>query len=230
MPTDLIGWNQSLLRISVWWLKETTCRNEIYKAVKVLACCVLVFSLATLGSGSDAIQAAIVLLRTTKPLVDPHVSLALADPSKREHAAQLFASQVRALHLLAGHADASIIPILIPFLNYSVDLSPAYLRTPFDTAPPLDKATLSLEWPAFGVICATPGNGAALSTFVADSRNPLDLRIAAFHVLRYVDPEQFGKTSGIINRELTGNALVYARSIEEGKTSFEGIFPISMEN
>jgi len=129
---------------------------------------------------------------------------------------------MEALGNLNGSKDAALVPILIPYFAYNVDLHWAY-----DTRRKTDIDTLRKDFPAFGIIMSIPGAAGALANYVEDTRYPLDYRGAAFHALRYVDPKTFKSVEINFNNELgqaNPQTKAYLNAVENGMAPFTGIY------
>jgi hypothetical protein len=176
-------------------------------------------------------EGAIYVLRTTRPLLFPQRALGVTDPVKSNAAKQLFDSQMRALSNLRGNKDPAIIPLLIPYLDYST-----YSRSPYDIfdpflgqPPPLDFNTLCDHFPAFAAIVGTPGAAAVLADYAMNPKNPLDLRVASYQVLRYLDKDKFDLVSKDFDKEYAGSnreIKVFLDAAETGDAPFKGIYPL----
>ena len=95
---------------------------------------------------------------------------------------------------------------------------------------PPDITVVALHWPAFAVIVGIPNVAPVLTKYVMDTQNPLDYRIAVFHVLRYIDTDAFKRVADSLDKELAESApstRKILKAIENGGREFEGIYPVS---
>ena len=125
-------------------------------------------------------------LENHKPLHSPAIELGAVDRKERNVAEKLFAAQINALRILLGTKDDSIIPILVTYLHYAdppiFDEIPGHST---DVSP--DANAIATQYPAFAVIIRIPTANIVLSKYIKNSKNEADYRIAALHVLRYID-------------------------------------------
>jgi hypothetical protein len=173
----------------------------------------------------NSVESATQVLSANNPLCDPQVEARLIDTKKRDTAMQLWEAQIKAIRELDGTSNPAVIPILIPYLAYPSDLNSNYIVLE-DYRKKQDIETLRSKWPVFGIITRIPNAGIALTHYVEDSRNPIDYRGAAFHVLRYVDQDQFEKLSEAFNKvfgQSNTPAAMYLKGVESGRIPFHGI-------
>lgn len=57
-------------------------------------------------------------------MVFPDAELGRTDTEKRKAAEKLFSEQMKALSQLKSNGDATLIPVLVPYLNYTTDITP----------------------------------------------------------------------------------------------------------
>ncbi|MDR0532539.1 MAG: hypothetical protein LBH01_01135 [Verrucomicrobiales bacterium] len=177
----------------------------------------------------DTIDDAVNYLKSSAPMLHPRIQLGLTDESKRQAARSLFNKQVEALTLLKQSKNTSLIPLLIPFLDYCV--SPVPLNG--GQAGP-SSFTFTLEelcdaLPALAAIVNKPGANEALAEYAKNTKNPLDYRMASFHVLRYLDRKRFDEVAGVLNKEFANKKQFlrnYLKSIWKEGRPFRGIYPI----
>jgi hypothetical protein len=184
--------------------------------------CLVILLYGNLVCGQDVQQQAIKLLASTKAFDDPAFAMGDVDSAKAHQAEQLWRVQMEALGNLNGTTDAAVIPILIPYLSYNVDL---YWAT--DTHRKTDPDTLRKDFPALGIIMSIPGAAATLANYVEDTRNPINYKGTAFHALRYVDPESFKKVAIIFNKgiaQVNQETWDHLNAVEKGTAPFGGIY------
>lgn len=176
---------------------------------------------------------AIQLLSTSRPMHDPALEIGFADVGRSESAKKLFESQMNALSQLKGKVSSTSIPLLVTYLNYSTTIAthlPKHLEPP-NSRPTADVQTLSVQWPAFAAIVSTPRSDEALVKYLTNDKNPLDERVAAFQVLRYINIERFHDVStDFVNGIVTHNPARkrYLDAVVDGTCPFEGIYPLSI--
>ena len=75
-----------------------------------------------------------------------------------------------------------------------------------------------------------PGAADELLKYALDVKNPLDYRVAAFHVLRYIDAAKFDIAAKRFDTELASansDIKLFIKAVEAGTSDFDGIFPLS---
>lgn len=164
------------------------------------------------------------VLTTQKPLVSPAFSLGLVNRNSRKAAEKIYRKQIRALNRLVGSGDQTLIPLLIPYLHYTSDVTPGEIDV-WRNSTVIDTKDICEKFPAFAVIISIRGVDNALAKYVLDRKNSLDYRFTAFHVLRYVNPLEFRSVQQIFNREFLGvskRAKQRLKAIEDGTAPFDG--------
>ena len=159
------------------------------------------------------------------PLLQPAIDLHLKDDAKREHSISLFNAQMERLRELSSCKDADVVRILIPFLNYStVEVLP-YFDSQIDPNS-IDIRKLIVERPALAAIVAAPNFKEQLVDYAVDSKNSLQCRFAAYHLLRYLDAPGFDKVSEVFDKQLVKAGPLtkaFYQAIKDGSLGFEGI-------
>ena len=177
---------------------------------------------------------AVYFLEAHPPMFSP--VLHFTDEAKRHHAEELFAEQMDALDQARKCTKPSIIPVLIPFLDYTSDDRSQlpyedaykYLLTYKGGPPGPTLKSLSEVRPALAAIVAMPGSSGALLTYALNTHNDLNLRLAAFHILRYTDTGKFRIAADTLNKELASRGPVtqsFLKPIVDGSLIFDGIHP-----
>ena len=141
---------------------------------------------------------AIAYLKTTQPMEQPEMDFTFAIAKDKNAVKVLFNRQMQAIDSLEGNANASVIPLLIPYLNYPRNLS----QDSFIATRRLVANESKEEHPAFDVIMATPGADNALAQYVSNKKYPLNYRLAAFHVLEYVNKPEFNTVANTFQKEV----------------------------
>ena len=86
---------------------------------------------------------------------------------------------------------------------------------------------LKEEFPAFAAIIDTPNASIELSRYVADTKNPLEVRLAAVTVLGYIDKQTFENSFHVLAKsfdDVGPQARQYLSA-----TQFIGIPPLHFE-
>jgi len=188
-----------------------------------------ILALAFLGL---KIEYATHLLKGTKPIVEPQVAMTAADPAERKTVTHLFDSQMRALFALRASKHPALIPLLIPYLDYSTYQNPPYLDVPRPfgaVPPPPDLDTLCDRFPALAAIVGTPGAAAVLADYAMNPENRLNLRVASYQVLGYLDKDKFDVVSRRFDTEFAGSnrdIKGFLDAVEKGDAPFKGIYPL----
>ena len=196
-------------------------------------CCVLVLCSFSVFAQGEQIDAAIRFLAENKPFLYPHIELGRTDLEQRASAEKLIAAQLKALSQLKGCKETSAVSLLIPYLNYTTGvLPPSRLSLHVNPSLPPTNPTiqqLSENWPAFGIIFNIKGSDKVLVTYIDNRRIPIDYRLAAVVILRYMSEEEFGKCCGILSEEVKNAgpvAQAYLQAARAGKVAFDGIVPV----
>lgn len=161
------------------------------------------------------VAGAVKFLSETEAMENPRIDLHLTDVAKREAAEDLYVRQMAALRELTGERDASLIPLLIPYIHYTDDFSfrndwkPRPQTTP---NPKPDLKAWAFHWPAFAVIAMTPGSGPILAKYILNPKNPDRYKMHAFEILGTMYP-------GVHEAEVSGPAAKEAllERIENGE-------------
>ena len=165
-------------------------------------------------------------LASSKPIEASEFEPHLLDSGKRTAAEQLFSAQMKALSELKGCKDPSVVTTLIPYLDYRTDANPPYEghEEPPGYVPGLD--TLTNHQPAFAILLNIPGSDKVLADYTKNTANPIRLRIATFHVLRYVNLAEFKALSHVLDPEFAKagpQTKAFIEAIENGSLPFEGL-------
>jgi len=189
------------------------------------------FSQIQLFAESETIENAVRFLSTSKPMIDPQIDTERLDISveARKSAQELLAIQMKALDELRGSKNTEVVNILIPYLHYSIDLTPPYMHSSDLKKPKPELADLIKKWPAFAVILNIPNSAIPLKEYCLNPKNPIDRRLATFLVLRYIDSDKFQSVATILDHEFSNAGpqfKLYLKGIENGNTQFMGVYPI----
>lgn len=181
--------------------------------------------------GSSEINAAMHLLSSNKVIQYPFYDLGLLDKKQRDVATALFNGQLQAIRILKNNALVSAVPILIPYLNYTIDGKPIYMRQTSVAEPAYTIERLRKECPAFDAILTTPGSSTALQEYASNQDNPLDCRVASVVVLRYIDKIAFESAFEFLAKDKMLKAAgpktkYYLETVKSGKAMFVGIYPL----
>jgi hypothetical protein len=139
---------------------------------------------------------------------------------------------MRALFALRASKHPALIPLLIPYLDYSTYQNPPYLDVPRPfgaVPPPPDFDTLCDRFPAFAAIVSTPGAAAVLADYAMNPKNRLNLRVASYQVLGYLDKAKFDLVSRQFDKEFAGSnraIKAFLDAVEKGEAPFKGIYPL----
>lgn len=174
----------------------------------------------------DSTEASLQLLEKSKPMLDPALELGFVDPVKRQDAEKLFDAQMNALWQIVGSKDASLIPLLIPYLNYAIPVTSSIQLGSLFTPPPPDLTTLCSRWPVISVFVRMPNSATALKDYVMDRENPIDYRLTALDVLGYLDQAQFQTAAKSWDQEFTKpgtHKFMALIAVEDGSFPFRGI-------
>ena len=190
----------------------------------------LIYPTTSLAQEMSPEQAMSVLKETT-PILDPWVRLGTTDPAERKATQQLYDSQISAIEVLGKTKNASAASWLILFLNYPAKgYAPAhvFMAPDLDESETEDVKVTRSHWPAFDALLNIPGSSKTLAIYALDARNSPRFRIAALHVLRYANIEEF-KAVALKFRQgfphLGQDANGYLQAIEDGSRSFCGVYP-----
>jgi len=175
-------------------------------------------------SHADTAPDAVDIIVNTKPMYCPGIEIGNPDKDKKNAAEQLFKKQISALIKLNGVNEPSLIPMLVPYLNYNVNIYYSSISERRNPQIP-DFKTLCAEWPAFAVIANMKSSSEALVKYIKQSQNLLENRVAAFNILRYVNEQKFKEIAPEVEVGLSGDNLRIVKGIVNG-APFDGIPPI----
>ena len=174
--------------------------------------------------GRGRVDRAIAYLKDTKPMFDPSVEMHLVDPRQRKAADYLFKHQMQAIDALEGCEDASIIPVLIPYLNYTRHPDTGKLA---GDEKPEDTGGIKAEWPAFDVITAVPDASKTLTEYILNKKYSLEYRMTAFHVLRYVDKAKLYEVARLLQSEVSATdnqTKQFISFVKDRNIPFDGLY------
>lgn len=200
-----------------------------------LLLCTLFLGLDVFGQNEQTGDAR--LLAGSTPFLYPYIEVSVTDLKQRTSAEKVIAAQMRALEKLKGCQDVSVVPILIPYLNYTTGVLPPSrfslhgALSKESTVP--DTELLSKNWPAFGIILHMHNSDKVLVQYLQDKKNPPNCRLAALVVLRYLNQEEFGKCVNDMSneyRDADSSVRTYLEAVKSGKVSFDGIVPVIRVN
>ncbi len=167
------------------------------------------------------------ILTKTTPFTNPPF-IVDTDPARRAKKLALFNNQLLALATLKSSKAAYDPKVVIPYLPYTSDISVYDASTALKSLGSKENiAESGITWPAFGALLANPKSAPALAAYCINKANPLNLRIASFLVLRYVDRQKFNSVSEIMKREFQNCdpcIQPYLNGIIAGTTRF-GVAP-----
>jgi hypothetical protein len=165
-------------------------------------------------------------------MFNPRFEMASPDPTMRNLATKLYNLQIDAMGVLGKAKVANAAAVLIPYLDYkSRDCSD--LIRPMPIGYTEDIKITRHHWPAFSALLDTPGSSQVLMTYALDTRNPIDYRIASFHVLRYLDQNKFNSVAKVFDQEFADARPHVKRifqNIENGRSTYSGLPYINFVN
>jgi hypothetical protein len=176
-----------------------------------------------------SIDQAMQILQTTKPIPSPWVTMGATDPKEKAAAVELFRKQMDAIFVIGKARLPKSSRLLIPYLDYSTkDVKHvAYsLADVLHPRPAEDFQVTRNYWPVFSALLDIPGSSQVLMAYALDVHNPLVVRIAAFHVLRYSDTKKFKAVAEAFHKEFPSmgpHSQVLFNAIEDGSKPFKGI-------
>jgi hypothetical protein len=175
---------------------------------------------------TDSMETSLQFLKSTEPMRYPAIDLGLVDPVKRQDAERLYNAQMKALWQIVGTKDTSLIPLLIPYLNYCIPVTSSIPVGSVFTPPQLDLTTLCSRWPVISVIVRMPNSATALIDYALDRKNSINYRLTALEVLWYLDQAKFQTAANSWDQEYSKpgtHKLNGLRAIEDGSFRFRGI-------
>ena len=168
-------------------------------------------------------------LQSHDPMREPLLERKSGETAKRESAEKLFRSQLQAIHDLDKSTDPAAIGALIPYLGYTSYDSFTFASLHEGAHPKI--ADISETYPAFEAIISNPAAGDELQSYVLNSDHPVKYRLAAVHVLRYVDKDRFQTAAKKLKQEFTAGTPIMERleAIINKDAPFIGIISIQTE-
>ena len=184
---------------------------------------------ALYGANTTQVEEALSLLQNTKIINSPyrwfwangHEALAIQS---------LYQKQVAAMNVLASSKDGKYISVLIAYLDYSQAGSMYGIDDPNVASggnrAPYSKKAISEYWPAAGAILAIPDCAKYLEAYTMEKRNPANLRIVSFELLKYADKATFERTANALEATSGPKAKAVLKNIESEVLEFDGLKPL----
>lgn len=169
------------------------------------------------------------ILRSTRPMDSPIFQMGLVDPIKKKAVMDLYDKQMAAILILAKSNNPGMATVLIPYLDYPAKRTPVPGVSLGARRSSKSLEQMRAEWPCFSTLLDIPNSSETLANYALDVRNPVDFRIATFHVLGFLDKAKFQGVSQVFDKEFADSDLQlkqYLKGIEEGKVEFEGVWPV----